>query len=68
MIVLTLIYATRRNTLRSHETIAVLFLITASTGAKSDARPDSYRAIQPVVGGNAGNADPVNPSVQNRCA
>lgn len=35
------------------------FLITASTGAKSDARRDSYRAIQPRRG--RVTADPVNP-------
>lgn len=43
------------------------FLITVSTDAKSDARRDSYRAIQPVVGGNAGNADPENPRAKSIC-
>lgn len=41
------------------------FLITVSTDAKSGARRDSYRAIRPVVGGNAGNADPANPRAKS---
>lgn len=54
----------RRNTFRLHGTIIIPFSITASTGAKSDGLTRQLSSYS-VVGGNAGNADPVNPHAKS---